>query len=163
MPSKSPTIGCTYAYANRGKTLHVKVLRYDPVSKRHVVTTDGRHEWQIDAKFLGSRVRPTRTKTDTRTVFLYMCNIGKDTYKVGATCTPERRCKQIRTYTPYAKMKSLVKVPTSKGSQWAKLESSVLRRFRTMRPATGGREVLRLTAEQATECAQYMRSVCAGA
>ena len=154
--------GCTYSYQTSGKTLHVKLLRFDPISNRYVVTTDGgAHEWQLDAKNLGRRVRPTKKKMDTSRVYLYMCNVGPNTYKIGATCGPEQRRKQIRTYTPRAKMKSVVKLPAHRGCEWARIEKSVLRRFAAQRAADGGREVLCLTSEQASECAAFMRAVCA--
>lgn len=151
--------GCTYAYQSSGKTIHVKYVRYDPITRRHMVTSNGTHEWQANARHFGARVRPTKKKTNTDRVFLYMCHIGPNTYKVGATCAPEQRRKQIRTYTPLAKMKSLVKLPAERGRDWAKIEKSVLRRFASHRAAEGGREVLKLTAAQAGECARYMRSV----
>lgn len=151
--------GCTYAYKCSGKTIPVKVVRFDPITKRHVVTSNGGHEWQATASHFGARIRSSKKKTDTDRVFLYMCHIGPNTYKVGATCAPERRRKQIRTYTPLAKMKSVVKLPAERGRDWAKIEKSVLRRFASHRTAEGGREVLKLTATEAGECARYMRSV----
>lgn len=159
------TNGCTYQFTQYGKPITCKLLRHDPITNQHVVTTNGRDEWAINLHALGSRVRrvrPTKKKTDTSQVYLYMCTIGANTYKVGATCAPEQRRKQIRTYTPLAKMK-LFKVPPAKGARWAQLEKTVLRRFAAHRPPAGGSEVLHLTTEQATECAGYMRSVCAGA
>lgn len=99
-------------------------------------------------------------KMDTTTTFLYMCHVGEDTYKVGATCAPARRTKQIRTYTPMANMKLVVAVPANKGSQWAKLEKTVLRRFQDLRPANGGKEVFHMSAYQARQCVSYMKQVC---
>lgn len=158
--------GCSYVYTQHGKSHRVKLLRFDPITNRHVVTSNGgRTEHLINLHALAGRIRAVRTPTkmDTSTVYLYMCNVGNDTYKVGATCQPERRCKQIRTYTPLAKMKSVVRIPKSRGNQWAKIEKNVLRQFAAHRPATGGREVLRLNMQQAAACSRYMRSVCAGA
>ena len=153
--------GCTYAYNTSGKTIHVKVVRFDPITKRHVVTSNGRSEWQVDGKRLGRRVRQQKRKSDTSQIYLYMCNIGDTTYKVGVTCDPERRRKQINTYTPQATMKSIVKVAKTKGSQWASLEKKVLDRFATHRLSGGGKEVFRLDQTQAAACAGYMRAVCA--
>ena len=156
--------GCTYVYTQYGRAQRVKVVRFDPIANMHVVTANGRDEFNLDLHAFGDRIRAERThnkphKLDTSQVFLYLCSIGENTYKVGATCAPERRRKQIRTYTPLAKMKSVVRIPRDKGAQWSKLEKAVLRRFAAHRPTTGGREVLRLTTQQAGACARYMRAV----
>ena len=154
--------GCTYAYKSSGKTLHVKVLRFDPIARRHIVTSNnGRTEWSILSSSLGRRVRPTKRKMDTDKVYLYMCSIGKDTYKLGVTCDPERRRKQIKTYTPTAQMKSVVRMAAHKRGDWAQVEKAVLRRFAAHRAATGGKEVFCLDRSQASACAGFMKSVCA--
>ena len=163
MPRTGLINGCTYMYTTNGRPIRFKLLRFDPVSKSHVVTSNGRGEWHINLHQMGSRVRRVRSvskKMDTSTVYLYMCNVGENTYKVGATCAPDRRCKQIRTYTSVARMKSVVRIPAAKGSEWAKLEKAVLRRFAAHRPANGGKEVLKMTQAQAHACAGYMRAVC---
>ena len=161
-----PTLvdGCTYAYKTGGKTIYVKLLRFDPITRRHVVTTDGgKNEWQLRGSSLGARVRCTKPKKmDTSQTYLYMCNVGDNVYKIGATCAPERRRKQIWTYAPKASMKSIVKIPRARGNEWASIEKQVLHRFAAHRIPSGGKEVLRMTAQQATECAGYMRSVCSG-
>ena len=160
---RSFTNGCTYAYKTQGRTIQFKLIRFDPISRRHVVTSDGRNEWQIALHSLASRVYPVRgsKKMDTKQVYLYLCNIGDHTYKIGATCSPERRCKQIRTYTPLAKMKAVVRIPRDRGGQWSTIEKKVLRRFTTCRASSaGGREVMRFTPEEAVACAKYMRMAC---
>lgn len=106
------------------------------------------------------RRTPIKKNKLVKDVYLYLCHVGKDTYKMGATKHPEQRRKQIRTYTPQAKMHSVVRLPANKGSQWSKLETAVLRRFAACRTEGGGREVLRLDGRQAAACVRYMRSVC---
>lgn len=99
-------------------------------------------------------------KTDTRKCYLYMCDIGAGNYKIGVSCAPQRRVRQIRTYTPVARMASIVRIPDHKGKEWSRIESSVLRRFDAHRHSGGGREVFRLSKQKAMEATQVMREVC---
>ena len=108
------------------------------------------------------RKKKSSTKTDTSRVYLYVCHLGGDNWKVGATCDPNRRCNQIRTCAPAAKMTSLVKIPMGKGAEWSKLETKVLRKYADKRSSpTGGREVFTMTAGEAKQCVGFMRKVCA--
>lgn len=159
--------GCSYEVTRRGKTERLRVKAWDPIARMHVVVSENGRETRLDLAALGSRLRAVRArrhrprKTDTQHTYLYLCSLGPNTYKVGASSAPQRREREIRTYAPVAKMRTVVRVPSEKGSQWATLEREVLRRFEQHRPRDGGREVLRLSPDQADECAGWMREVCA--
>lgn len=158
------TKGCTYEFKkNGGTSVRVKLVGYDPVSKFHIVSKNGK-ESRLNMKSLnGLKAVRTSRKTDTTNVYLYMCDIGNNTYKLGATCSPERRQKQISTYAPRAAMKTVVRLPSEKGADWTKFEKKVLNQFASFRPSGGGREVVRLGQEDAARCATFMRSVASGA
>ena len=150
--------GATYEVAlPSGQTL-VKVVRYDPIDKVHIVQANGR-ETRLDLS--AYRVRPKRAQKAHayKQVYLYLCDIGGGAFKVGASCAPEARRRQIRTSAPRAAMRAVVRVPA--GKRWSEAESEVLRRFRPDRLTTGGREVFKFDRAQATACATFMRRVCA--
>lgn len=162
----APTLhnGSTYALTTNGRTTNVKLLRYDPVDGRHVVRAEGStNEFSVRARDLGKRVRAARTnKIDTTKTYLYLCHTGGDTYKVGASCAPDRRARQIRTYTPTAKMRSICKIAQNKGRDWARVEASVLRQLAAHKVVGGGREVFRLrTPQQVEEAKRAIRRACA--
>lgn len=136
----------------------MKLVRYDAIERAHVVTLNGR-EMRLDLARMRS-VKPVRAsrKTDTTHVYLYLCDIGAGCFKVGATCAPERRRVQIRTYAQRARMRAVVKLPPAKGAEFRRCERAVLDAFAAHR-VEGGKEVLRLTHAQADDCVARMRRV----
>ena len=136
----------------------VRVVRYDPVDRTHVVRAEGSTaETRLDFRRVSGEVRrvsaPSK-KTDTSQVYLYLCAIGSGHYKLGASSDPERRRKQIRTHAPKAVMRATV--PLRHGAAFRRCEKAVLSKFRTP-SGSGGTEVLRLTPEQVGECVRAMR------
>ena len=135
------SIGRVYEFKHMGATQRVKVVAYDPVDRMHVVRRlQTGKESRLDlvklaatraivARREGSRRLSTvAKKVDTRRgVFLYVCRLAPNTYKLGASCDPSRRLKQIQTYNPAACMVKTTHIPPHKGAQWSALEQAVLR------------------------------------
>ena len=157
------TKGCTYQYTKNGAPMRVKLVGYDPIYKMDIVSQNG-NETRLNLKALPN-VKAVRTsrKTDTKNVYLYLCDIGGGNYKIGATCSPDKRIKQISTYAPKAVMKAVVRLPSNKGSQWTKHEKKVLDQFKGFRTGGGGREVVSFQSKDVSDCASFMRSVATGA
>lgn len=157
--------GCSYSISKkRGgvtTTTHVKVLDYNPVDNQHTILCNGKVQRMDLSRY--SRVERKRTppkKTSTESVYLYLCDIGNGSYKIGASACPERRRKQIRTFCSKASMVATVRIPRNKSASFRSFEKDVLQRFAHARTA-GGTEVLRLGRCEADTCASYMRSICA--
>jgi hypothetical protein len=148
-------IGRIYEFEHMGATQKVKVVSYDPVDKMHVVRrTESGKESRLDfAKLARTRAIVSRRdgsgrlstkacKLDThRGVFLYICRLGANTYKLGASCDPARRLKQIQTCNPGARMVKTTRIPPHKGAQWSALEQAVLSACTQSRTKGAGREV----------------------
>ena len=79
---------------------------------------------------------------------------------MGASSDPERRRKQIRTYSRKAKLHGVVCLPENEGGNFRSYEKHVLNRFSDPRKSEGGTEVLRLRPEEADTCLQYMKMIC---
>ena len=166
MPAPTKFVnGCTYEFEQHGRPVRVKLLHYDPIARAHVILSNGQ-ESRLDMHALGARVKRARTMLTKKPsnsadgVYLYMVSLGSNAYKVGVSTNPERRRKQIRTCAPLAKLQSVVRMPTHKTAQWSKLEGRVLKKFSHLRAVGGGREVLRMSARQASDCADFMKAVC---
>ena len=137
------TKGCTYQYTKNGAPMRVKLVGYDPIYKMDIVSQNG-NETRLNLKALPN------------------VKAGGN-YKIGATCSPEKRIKQISTYAPKAVMKAVVRLPSNKGSQWTKHEKKVLDQFKGFRTGGGGREVVSVQSKDVSDCASFMRSVATGA
>jgi hypothetical protein len=169
------TNGCTYQFKKGAEKVQVKVVGWDKVSKMHVVQRQGTTtESRLDMHKLAAlnRLAPCRAaihkkrKTDTANVYLYVCQIGADTYKYGCSSDPNRRLKQIQTCCPGAKMVNTTKIPAKSSANWSKYESDVLHRFAehaAARSGGAGREVMKLDRAQLNEVVQYTRRVVARA
>lgn len=150
-------VGCTYDVQVRGRAVRIKLLRYDPIDRIHIVTAPHGREMRFPLNST-VRTRVASKKTDTRCVFLYLCDIGNCCFKLGATSDPDRRCKQIRTYAPKAAMRARFKVAT--GTAFRKYEKAVLSRFaHAVQGKSGGREVLHLSRHDVGACIEHMRRV----
>ena len=134
----------------------VRVLRYDPVDRTHIVRVAGNvDETRLDFRRVADWKRVAAgKKTDTSRVFLYLCAIGGGHYKLGASADPERRRKQIRTHAPRAVMRATV--PLRHGAAFRRCEKAVLSKFRSS-SSGGGTEVLHLTPDEVRECVRAMR------
>ena len=153
--------GCTYDVVHRGgKRMRLRVKHWDPVDRVHVVTFKGR-DFRVNFNTLKSYKRSRCVgKTCTREVYLYLCNIGGGFYKLGASSDPERRRKQIRTYSRKAKLHGVARIPEDRGREFRSYEKNVLSKFANPQGSPGGTEVLRLRPEEADSCLQYMRMIC---
>ena len=159
MSRRTIAVGRSYQVGDRV----VRVVRYDPVDRTHVVRAQGSAtETRLDFRRVGEarRVYAPSKKTDTSRVYLYLCAIGNGHYKLGASSDPERRRKQIRTHAPKAVMRATV--PLREGAAFRRCEKEVLTKFRNASSATGGTEVLRLAPEQVGECVRAMRRAATG-
>lgn len=134
----------------------VRVVRYDPIDRTHVVRAQGSAtETRLDFRRVAEVRRVRAKKTDTSRVYLYLCAIGNSHYKLGASSDPERRRKQIRTHAPKAVMRATV--PLRDGAAFRRCEKAVLAQFRNPTASSGGTEVLHLTPNQVGECVRAMR------
>ena len=159
MSRRTITVGRSYEVGDRV----VRVVRYDPVDRTHVVRVAGSAaETRLDFRRVPGEVRCVATpkKTDTSRVYLYLCAIGNGHYKLGASADPERRRKQIRTHAPKAVLRATVAL--RHGAAFRRCEKEVLTKFRSP-TVTGGTEVLRLTPEQVNECVRAMRRAAVSA
>ena len=153
-PAARPILaGRVYKVRMGRRDVRVKVLRYDPVDKTHVVAHRGK-ETRLDFRTASRVSRVVRPKTDTSTVHLYLCDIGGGCYKLGASSDVERRRKQIRTCAAKAEMRAVV--PLRDGARFRACEKAVLGAFAVDRG--GGTEVLRLDgAQDVRRCVAAMR------
>ena len=141
-------VGCTYKV--RGSNM--QVLRYDRIDRSYVVRTRGR---EMRVCSLDGAERVATRKTGTAQTFLYLVDIGRGYFKLGASCNPERRRAQIATYAPKAVV--LCTVPVVNGAAFRKYEAEVLSMFRPDKG--GGREVIRLDSAAVRACIRAMRRV----
>ena len=146
-------LGRSYRVRVGRRDLRVKVVRYDPVDKAHVVLHAGK-ETRLDFRKASRVSRLASAKTDTSVVHLYLCDIGGGCFKLGVSSDVERRRKQIRTYAPKAEMRAVV--PLRDGSRFRKCEKAVLGAFEGGGKA-GGTEVLRLDGAALRRCVAAMR------
>lgn len=154
--------GCSYQIKTGGRTLVARVQEYNPVDRYHAVTVDGRTVRMDLSKATVRRRRAASKKTSTRDVYLYLCELGGGLYKIGVSASPQRREKQIKTYSGKAKMRTTARIPSHKSAAFRSFEKAVLERFAHGR-TSGGTEVLRLSAKDVTDCSSFMRSICARA
>lgn len=153
--------GCSYQLAQRNRVRRVTYVGYDPIGKQELFRSEGR-DLRLDRKAASLVKRLRVTKTDTARTFVYLCSLGGGVFKVGATCDPERRRKQIRTYAQQASMVAVVPLPRDRGRHFRSYESAILRHFAAER-VRGGTEVLRLTPQRLADCVRAVRSECARA
>lgn len=159
-----PTLinGCTYEVSMAGKTHMARIVGHNPVDGMYTVNIDGRNMRMDLSSATLRRRRATTKKTSTADVYLYMCDIGNGLFKIGVSASPQRRQKQIRTYSGKASMRTTARIPTKKSAAFRSFEKAVLQRFAHGR-TSGGTEVLRLSASEANECAGFMRALCSRA
>lgn len=153
--------GCTYEITTGTVSNVVRVLDHNPVDGLHTVIVDGK-TLRIDLSKALVRRHRTRKKTSTNDVYLYMCDLGNGLFKIGASASPQRRQKQIKTCSGRAVMRATARIPTQQSAAFRSFEKAVLQRFAHAKTA-GGTEVLRLTSYEASDCATFMRSICARA
>ena len=107
--------GCTYEITQYGRKKRVTVESFDPIDKVHIIRHHNGNRSRVDFRKLMSAKRVSARrgvkKTSTQQVYLYVCELGNGRYKFGATCDPERRTKQMRTFCPTAKMSGLLVLP----------------------------------------------------
>jgi hypothetical protein len=151
--------GSFYEISHRDRVRRAKYSGYDSVGKHQIFQCEGR-EMRLDRKATSSVKRLRTTKSDTTRTYLYVCSLGGGVYKIGASCDPERRRKQIRTYAQKATMVAVVPLPRERGRHFRSYESAVLGRFAAER-VQGGTEVLRLSPQRLADCVRAVRSECA--
>lgn len=154
--------GCTYEVMVGGVKKLVRVLGHNPIDGLHTVSLGGKTVRMDLVKASVRRRRTSKTKASTDDVYLYLCDIGNGYFKVGASSSPQRRRKQIKTYSSKATMRAVARIPTNKSRDFKSFEKKVLARFAHGR-TRGGTEVLRLNQSEAADCAGFMRSICARA
>lgn len=159
-----PTLinGCTYEVSMAGKTLMARIVDRNPVDGMYTVNIGGKEQRLDLSSATIRRRRATKKKTSTADVYLYMCDIGNGYFKIGVSAAPQRRQKQIQTYSGKASMRTTARIPTQKSAAFRSFEKAVMQRFAHGR-TTGGTEVLRLSAWEANECATFMRALCSRA
>lgn len=148
-------IGCLYSVKHGNFAAKVKLVRFDPIDRLHVVRFNGR-EIQMDLHKI-REVRRSFGKAD-KIVFLYLCELGGGAFKVGVSSCPSTRQKQIKTYSQKARMRAIVRIPDENTARFRRYEQKVLDKFAGQRSG-GGKEVLLLSASEANACARYMRSI----
>ena len=142
------------------------MVEKNPVDGMHTLTVNGktiRMNLKTASSVRRRRGAQPKKKTSTEDVYLYLCEIGDGLFKVGVSASPQRRRKQIRTYTSKATMRAVARIPSHRSAAFRSFEKQVLARFAHGRTAAGGTEVLKLRPKEAADCAGYMRSICARA
>ena len=156
----SPTVnikeGCFYTFQSRNETILVRVLEKNKVDNLHIVLHEGR-EKRMDLKRVKSLRRVTR-KSDPSTMFLYLCDIGGGHYKLGITSCPQRRRREIKTYTRRATFLFLKRLKD--GCSARDYEKVVLNLFSKQISKEGGREVMRLDSKMLIQCKRVMKHIC---
>ena len=147
--------GCFYTFQNRNKRTLVRVLEKNKVDNLHLVLHDG-VEKRMDLNRVG-RLRRVSRKSDPSNMFLYLCDIGSGCYKVGITSCPQRRRKEIRTYTRKANFICLYKLKDVSNAR--EYEKMILELFSKQISEEGGREVLELNPSMLNTCRRHMKSI----
>ena len=155
--------GCSYKVHHAdGTTDVVRILGYNAIDRLHQVVCNGKQMRMNLAKCTISKHRPVSKKTSTQDIYLYLCDIGNSLYKIGVSGSPDRREKQIRTYSGKAIMRTTARIPTKKSAAFRSFEKAVLERFSHGR-TSGGTEVLRLNSKEVDACSAFMKAICARA
>ena len=139
----------------------VKVLGPpNPVDGLVPVLSDGR-EMRVDMRqYRAVRTRrPVRARVGPR-VYLYLCHIGANAYKLGASAAPELRRRAIRTHARDARMLIKARLPAHQTRRFPSFEKAVLREFQHCTSRRGGTEVLTLMPSEVEDCKRAIRAVC---
>ena len=133
----------------------VSVLKYNPIDMQYDVYRADYPENIVRISLKGRITRKIKSKkTATHRMFIYLCKIGDNIYKLGISCCPHKRCKQIKTYAPIAKMIFTHVVH----NDWFIHERRLLEIFK-LNKTKGGNEVLRLNLSDVKKCIQYMKNI----
>ena len=155
--------GCSYDVApvKGAAEMNVKIVGYNSVDGMHTIVYNAK-TMRVDMSRYSAikRSRKGNNKTSTKDVFLYLCDLGQGLYKIGVSASPERRQKQIKTYSGHALMRKTVRIPSHKSAEFRTFEKAVLTTFAHGR-TSGGTEVLKLSNSDADACASFMQTICA--
>ena len=158
-------VGCTYElYAREGGPCKGTVTVVASTIEPHVFRVrSGKTEQTLDlTKYARTvRARASVRRARSRTVYLYLVDLGHGQYKVGASSDPERRARQLRTGAARARLLSTAALPADQSRLFRTFERRVLDEFAGRGPLGGGTEVLSLSPAEVERCRDAMRRAVA--
>lgn len=148
--------GNAYRLTKRsGVTRDVRLVEYDPISKRHMVRPVNRPTSVAHAIRMSDYVsiRPIRPcaikkKKSVRSTHLYIFKISPNTYKFGCSYDVGKRMRTGKTWCPMMERVATRKIPDKKSSKWRDYEDALKQTATKGKCPTGGTEVFRLSSRE---------------